>query len=207
MKLKPTLLAAAIGLTLGLAAEPSTAAIPVYPTAGTENPSLYTITAASTANVIAYFADNSGSFTNLLGLRVNGVDTGILGLNNQTSTPGDMLDFGLVNAGDVLTFYIDVNGGSEFWYSDKALNVDGVNHVWSTAYAGGDFGIPAGTYMNFEDLDGGGDFNYGDLGFVFTNVAVSGAVPEPESWAMMLAGFGIIGWSLRRRSGTMAQFA
>jgi hypothetical protein len=34
-----------------------------------------------------------------------------------------------------------------------------------------------------------------------TNYAdVVGVVPEPETWAMLLAGFGLVGWKLRRRS-------
>jgi len=33
-----------------------------------------------------------------------------------------------------------------------------------------------------------------------------GAVPEPATWAMMIAGFGGVGWTLRRRRG-MAAFA
>jgi PEP-CTERM motif len=187
-------------LLASAASGPAIAAVPIYPTPGTENPVPYTITAASGGNIIAYFLNNTGAFTNLLGLRVNGVDRGILGLNNQTSTPGDMLDFGAVNAGDQLVFFIDVNSGSYTWFSDKSLNTDGVNHVWSTPWSDGDFGIPAGQYMNFEDLEGGGDFNYGDLGFVFTNVRVAAAVPEPATWAMLILGFGVIGATMRRRS-------
>jgi PEP-CTERM motif len=193
---------------LAFAAMPAFAALPIYPSAGTQNPTPYTITAATNGNVLAYFASNTGGFTNLLGLQVNGIDTGILGLNNQTSTPGDVLDFGLVNAGDVLTFYINVTNNNDFWYSNKALNSDGVNHVWSTSYAGGDFGIPAGQFMTFEDLPGGGDFNYDDLGFVFTNVAVTpGAVPEPASWVMLIAGFGLVGAAMRRRPQVSVTYA
>lgn len=200
MKLKTAISSAAAAIALALSATPASAAIPVYPDGGNQNPFTYSITATATANVIAYFAGVSGSFTNLLGLRVNGIDTGILGLDSQATAPGTALDFGPVNAGDVLTFYINVNDGEFFWYSDPSLNDDGVNHVWSTAYAGGDFDIPAGTYMTFEDLPDGGDFNYSDLGFVFTNVSVIGtAVPEPASWAMMIAGFGLVGAAMRRR--------
>ncbi len=184
-----------------LASLPATAAIPLYPNAGTENPTTYTVTAAANANVIAYFAGNTGLFTNLLGLLVNGTDTGIQGLNSQTSNVGDTLDFGAVSAGDILTFYITVTNTGDFWYSDKSMNSDGVNHVWSTAYAGGDPGLPAGQFMTFEDLSGGGDFNYQDLSFVFTNVNVAGAVPEPASWALMIAGFGLTGGALRKTNG------
>ncbi|HWJ59374.1 MAG TPA: PEPxxWA-CTERM sorting domain-containing protein [Sphingomicrobium sp.] len=30
------------------------------------------------------------------------------------------------------------------------------------------------------------------------------AVPEPATWAMMLIGFGAMGWSIRRRRGSLA---
>jgi len=33
------------------------------------------------------------------------------------------------------------------------------------------------------------------------------AVPEPGTWAMMLVGFGLIGWTMRRRSNGIAQLA
>ena len=55
-----------------------------------------------------------------------------------------------------------------------------------------------------------GGFNYSN-GSVFPNevfVAGSGsvqAVPEPASWALMLAGFGMIGGTLRRRSMAAAE--
>jgi hypothetical protein len=35
------------------------------------------------------------------------------------------------------------------------------------------------------------------------NLAVTSAVPEPSTWAMMLIGFGAIGYSMRRRTNTI----
>lgn len=183
------------------------AAIPVYPNGGTENAELYSFTAAADGDLVAYFTGSTGSFENILGLIVNGTDLGLSSLNSHLSVEGDSYNFGPVSAGDALVFYISVNGGQYNWASDKSLNSDATNHVWSTAYAGGDFSIPAGTFVTFEDLPGTGtDFNYEDLGFVFTNVdtvITPGGVPEPAAWAMMLAGFGVVGAAIRRRRETV----
>jgi len=33
------------------------------------------------------------------------------------------------------------------------------------------------------------------------------AIPEPTSWALMLSGFGLAGWALRQRRGTLVAYA
>ncbi|UAJ10554.1 PEPxxWA-CTERM sorting domain-containing protein [Polymorphobacter megasporae] len=174
------------------------AVIPVYPTPGVEDPVLYTFTAASSGNLTAYFAGSGASYDETLGLLINGIDTGITGLENHTTPRGTALSFGNVTAGDALTFLINVQTTGDTFYSQKSRNSDGANHVYSAPYAGGDYGIPAGTYVGFEDLPkGGSDFNYSDEQFVFTNVGTT--VPEPGAWALMLGGFGVVGAALRRR--------
>jgi len=217
-------LAAIAALALAPVAQ---AALPVYGNSGSENPVSYGFTAAADGDVVATYANFGGAaFTNYLGLEVNGVDTGFLALNNQTSSPGDTFNFGPVSAGDALTFYIQVNPSAGYttlpaqlyWYSDTSRNLDGANHVFSAAYAGGvenGVALPAGTFVAFEDLpapgvfDGiGADYNYGDLAFIFGNVsAQSAAVPEPATWAMMLAGFGLVGGTMRRRQKVAVGYA
>ncbi|MBU3078628.1 DUF4114 domain-containing protein [Sphingomonas sp. XMGL2] len=80
--------------------------------------------------------------------------------------------------------------------------------MFASAYAGEPWiGVPGGTFLGFEDLNGGGDLNYNDLTFVFTNVTAgrpdagggAGAVPEPATWATMLLGFGLVGLLVRNR--------
>ena len=47
---------------------------------------------------------------------------------------------------------------------------------------------------------------FGGGGGYFIVRAVQGAVPEPASWAMMLAGFGIVGGAMRRRQRMSVSF-
>ncbi len=195
----------AVAAALAVSAVSATAVLPTYPTPGTQNAALYTFTATATGNVLAYFAGSTAGYTEDLGLRVNGVDTGIYGLQNHATALGTSLDFGPVTAGDSLVFFTRIFNTGDTFYTQKSLNSDGVNHVYSTAYAGGDFGIPAGTYVAFEDLKGGGDFNYHDETFVFSNVStVVGGVPEAATWAMLIAGFGMTGFAMRRKAALAA---
>jgi len=177
------------------------AAPAVYPSAGTPNPITYSFAAASTGDLVAYFAGSTAGYTNQLSLLVNGVATGIFGLNNHSSAYGQQLNFGSVNAGDTLVFELfNVSpGGVGPWYSQQSMNFDGVNHVYSAAY-GGDSLIPAGTFVAFEDLANGGDYNYNDEDFVFTNVRSSTNIPEPASLALL--GLGLVGLVASRRRKT-----
>jgi hypothetical protein len=191
--------AASFGATAG--------AIP-YPNPGTPNPVTYTFTAAATGDVMAYFGGSTASYDEEVGMLDNGVSTGVLGLDDHSSTIGQSLDLGHVTKGDTLTFSDDVFTIGTTWYSNPSMNSDGGNHVYSTFAAAGQVytGSPAGTYVAFEDLVfPDSDYNYFDDTFVFTNVSTS--VPEPASWALMLIGVGAIGAALRaprRKASTAA---
>jgi hypothetical protein len=192
---------AALSVTASLLAAAAAQAVPLpYGTPGTQNKTTYTFNAAGDGDLIAYFAGSSAGYTNEIGLLVNGVDTGIYGLNDHTSVYGDSLNFGTVKKGDALVFVLKVLNPSNVgpWYSQPNLNSDGANHVFSAAYAG-DGLVPAGTYVAFEDLNAAGsDFNYRDENFVFTNI--SATVPEPATLATLAAGLGLMG-AVRRRAG------
>lgn len=194
-----TILVAAL---LGASATAFADAIP-YAGVGTENSVLYSFTAAATGDVNAYFYGSTAGYTNTLSLLVNGVATvesagGLL--NNHTSFIGQMVNMGSANAGDTLTFRLNVLSTGDLFFSDKSLNADGVNHVYATSFSGDlGAGIPVGTYVAFEDLYGGGDLNYHDENFVFTNVATRN-VAEPETIAMLTLGVGIMGLMGRRRN-------
>jgi hypothetical protein len=200
--MKISLAAATLAGLMGVASVASAGPIP-YANVGVQNPTNYVFTAAATGNITAYFYGSTAGYINDLSMLVNGVATGITGLNNHTSPYGLALNLGSVTAGDVLVFRLNniSPGGVGPWYSNTAMNSDGVNHVYSTDFAG-DAIIPAGTFVAFEDLTGGGDLNYNDEDFVFTNVRSSTSVPEPTTVLLFMLGLG--GMLLVRRQSQKA---
>jgi len=191
------LTAVAAGL-LGLVAQAAPAA---YPNAGHEAPSSSFVAQAS-GELVGYYTGLAGGYTDLVGVRINGVDHAA-GLSSHGSAYGDSFVLGTVSAGDSLVFFIDATDYGNVttrYYSDRTLNVDHINHSWASAYAG-DASVPAGVHIAFEDLKGGGDFNYADQGLVVRQVlAVPAAVPEPASWVLLVGGAAGLAVLRRRRA-------
>jgi hypothetical protein len=143
-----------------------------YPHVGQENTGVYTFVAPVTGTITAYFAGSGAGYDEQVGMLVNGVSTGVIGLDDHTSSVGQSLVLGNVTAGDVLTFVDYVYTSGNTWYSNPALNQDDGNHVYSIAVAANQLysGSVAGTYVGFEDLYfPNSDFNYFDDTFVFTD--------------------------------------
>lgn len=59
-----------------------------------------------------------------------------------------------------------------------------------------DTGLTTPGQLHFGVSDG----NFSDNSGAYT-ITITGSVPEPASWALMLAGFGAVGLAARRRSG------
>lgn len=143
---------------------------------------------ASGGEVTATYQGNSASYSNDLYL----VNTGAFVFNNHANSPGDTAVLGTFAAGTELIFKLYVNNtGYSYFTGPGSRNPDGNTHArvqseWS----------PGTTLVSFEDLYNG-PFDYNDLSFSFTNT-VSG-VPEPETYALMLAGLGVVGMLARRR--------
>jgi len=205
---------AAVALVLGFSGTQvvQADAIP-YPNSSFYNPVTYAFTAASTGDVIAYFAGTGAAYDETLGLEVNGVLTSAgFGLDNHTSSVGQSFDLGHANAGDTLVFVLDDITLGKYAYSDPSLNVSydspgdtiGHNHIYSTAYTATSPvfpGVPVGIYVGFEDLPfPNSDFNYTDETFVFTNVSIS-TVPEPSALTLLVIsslGGAIVAWKRRK---------
>ena len=133
-------------------------------------------------------------------------------LNNTTSTVGEEFTFN-TGVGHILEFeLVNVTTNTDYW-STPNDNPDNENHVYITSFSSGDSidGIPAGTFVGFEDLFIGAnsdqvctgsrnksDCDYNDDEFVFVSTTPSPA-PEPSSLALL--GTSILGAAaiVRRR--------
>jgi hypothetical protein len=184
----------------------------VYPNVGTENPATYTFTAPSAGGTLTvYFDSSSAAYDQYIGLMVNNSSTSFMGPQDHTSTAGQAYTFNIAPAASVqtLVFVDHITTTGDVFYSDKSLNSDLFNHVYSAPFPGNS-SIPTGTYVAFEDLLGGGDKDYNDITFVYTILANAvvpggpGAVPEPSTWAMMLLGFTGVGFVAYRRKRKVA---
>jgi hypothetical protein len=106
-----------------------------------------------------------------------------------------------LSAGDILRFANETSG-SPMWYSESMANADELDHMvtWRIVGSGGGFDNRVGGYViAWEDLWGGGDFDYQDLVVEVHGVTPSGEEPVPEPTTIALFGLGTLGMGLSRR--------
>jgi len=147
---------------------------------------------ASDGEVVAKFLGHTAGYSNDLYLDSPANGLGII-FNNHSTPVGTEVSLGMFTAGTELIFRIYViDTGDSFFTGPGVRNPDGLVHsVVDDAYS------PTETYVGFEDLYGGGDLDYDDLNFSFTNVR-SQATPDGGATAALL-GLGLGGALLLRR--------
>jgi hypothetical protein len=153
---------------------------------------------ATGGTITATFEGASAAYDSAVRLVISSADysSNLVFTTNSTQKGATVSFTPAVAPGTPLSFQLYVVNTAETWYTGGASNnSDGVAHAnviydWN--------GTPGRTFVGFEDLRGGGDRDYNDFTFSFTNVAVN-AVPEPETYAMMLTGLGLLGFLARRR--------
>ncbi len=124
----------------------------------------------------------------------------------SNSGGGGTISLGNFSAGDQLNFRLEVlNTGNTFFTGIGANNADGVAHA-SVENLGEGL-----ARIGFEDLYGGGDRDYNDLVFDFTNTSATAAggsqtnggnIANPEPSTIILFGSGLLGlgaWRLRKK--------
>lgn len=113
---------------------------------------------------------------------------------NHSTAAGSTYALGSFSAGTLLDIQLTVlTTGDKYHTGPGSGNPDGLAHA-DVIY--NYLGVIGTTYVGFEDIYGGGDKDYNDHTFSFT---MTQAVPEPETYALMLAGLGAIGFIARRR--------
>jgi hypothetical protein len=97
---------------------------------------------------------------------------------------------------DFTSIYVDINDIAHAFYQTQ---FDPLTETWQLDpifLAAGDHTI----YVN-------GNLGDSQNGSYVGNINITSAVPEPRTWAMLLLGFGAIGFALRRRRRVHAQLA
>lgn len=116
----------------------------------------------------------------------------LLIFNNHSTPLGEARNLGTFSGGTELTFRLHVNTtGDDFFTGPRSSNPDGEFHARAQ-----DNWLPDTTLVSFEDRYNSFDRNFNDLSSSYSNTVA--AIPEPESYAMLLVGLGVIGAIARR---------
>ena len=137
------------------------------------------LTTAVEATIINYTFGGAGSGTMSLNFNGSSYSWGTLSLTVGTAT---FTQSNSVLAPETSPYYLIYSG-------NRAPNMDGVYFFFDPASS-------SQTALTFTWSNvGDNNVHTGD-----TLTITQGAVPEPASWAMMLLGFGAIGFAMRRKA-------
>jgi uncharacterized protein DUF4114 len=181
LAIKPRTIAVVIGVSFAICGTAPTRATPIV---GGK------IFVQNTGDVIATFLGSAAGFDNLLLLASPPNNLGVI-FEGHVTPSGTMVDLGVFNAGTELIFELNNQNGGIFFTGPANRNPDNVAHaIVDDQFA------PGQTLVGFEDAFGGGDFDYNDIQFTFSNV--TSAVPDGGSTAMLLGSTVLVLVFLRR---------
>jgi hypothetical protein len=150
---------------------------------------------ASAGEVMVTFLSKTAAYSNDLFLQGSANKI----LNNQTALEGQTFSLGSFQEGAELAFKILVNTSGDSFFSGLASN--NKDNMIHTAY---ELNPNNTVTMGFEDILYGGDKDYDDIVFTLSNVKLAdgavAAVPEAQSYSMLLAGLFLFGVAKRRKS-------
>jgi hypothetical protein len=146
---------------------------------------------AETGNVTATYLGYTAKISNDLYLQTPNTGLGII-FNNLTTPVSTTFNLGTFTAGTELIFRLQAaesrfgkaDGPFNYYTGPADRNPDGIAHAKvDDQYAYNT------TYVGFEDVFGGGDLDYDDLKFSFTNTRTE-TLPEPATLLLLGSGLG-----------------
>ncbi len=174
-----------------LSATAATAGTVPTPPAGTEGLKIFT----TGGQVIATFEGRDAGYSHILFLDNGDADFGndLKLFDSASAITGSTAVVGTFAPGSELLFRLLVSDGNNYFSGPAARNYDTFAHAsvqsnWK----------PGTTLVGFEDLPYGGDRDYNDLAFSFTNTVAP--VPLPASLPLLAAG--LAGFAALRRRKT-----
>jgi hypothetical protein len=145
---------------------------------------------AETGNVTATYMGYTAKISNDLYLETPSNGLGII-FNNLTTPVGTTFNLGTFTAGTELMFRLHaaeskfgIGPARDYYTGPAERNPDGIAH----AKVDGQYAYNT-TYVGFEDVFEGGDRDYDDLKFSFTNTK-SETLPEPATLLLLGSGLG-----------------
>jgi len=160
------------------------------------------------------------------------VDSDAGGTGNFGNEPSPNTIMFFPSASDAtLNYAAGFDTGFSFFYSSSSAasvsvfdGVDGTGNLLASlnllAQSGDNncVGDPSGSYCNWtaigvsfagiaKSINFGGAANGTGFDNITFGSSTPGGVPEPTTWAMMLAGFGAVGFAMRRRRNVAVSFA
>ena len=160
----------------------------------------------STSGVIN---STSGGYALSFGTTTGGGD--LRGLNTYASTGGhfhisfDYLGTCGQGQGHSCGGFLGFDNPAETWLAGSGPygTAHPISETGSWQTISFDFTSATPIRLKLEDWNGAGDSGTPGNAY-FRNLVLSGSVPEPETWALMIAGFAMIGVAARRKAAATA---